>query len=181
MKQIYEIIIDMISVSDERMMSAINTYEIEKGEKLIKDKDDIGKLREFLRSDRYKVEVSKGYINSLTFSPIETVVNSITNMSWEFLITPTNCFFITSDNPVILHDKNHLESFRGIGYESSPTVELYFPISPQVCLHAQWLKHRRSNEYISRVAESDCVSEINRLVADYCNNYIFSCLDNFCL
>lgn len=177
-EDIHKRIIDIIAVDRERLKGQLIQAGEAKGEKLFETEEDIDRMLEFLRSDRYEIVARNEYVNSLAFgSSGEVVTEALMNMSWEFYIAPGNLYFVTSDNPVVLFDKKHNSNFWSIGYKSSPSVEVTFPISPKICLHTTWLRKRRKDEYPSRFISSDFVKEINLRTCNYCSEYVFSCID----
>lgn len=174
-EDLHHLMIDVITCDRDRFKGQLIRAGEATGKSLYKTEKEIDDLLEFARSDRYKINVPNEYVNSLAFVGVDVITECIMNMNWEFLIAPQDIYFLTSDNPVVLFDDNHKHGIYGIGYKSSPSVELTFPINPEVCLHMEWLRKRRKNEYRSRVIKASSVRNINLRTCNYSTEYVFSC------
>ncbi len=90
-------------------------------------------------------------------------------MDWSLLIAPKDFAFITSDNPVVVKDPENLH-YRSCGFSSSPSVQVTFPLTQNICLFGSWGKYRRPVENII-IRE---VQEINFETFKYSYKYLFS-------
>jgi len=110
-------------------------YEEKTGEKL---KADAGELREFLSRGEYTVEQkSRGYTIRTMFEMMGMLMPVIEDMKWTLLTSDGAEMFLTSDNPVALHDPAVRPPY-GVGFASSRYAEFTFPINRHVCLLARW-------------------------------------------
>ena len=170
--QNYEIMLDMMTSGKDKFNQVIKNYNDDTGKNI--NEEEAKELLEFVRGRQYTIEVDSGYVNALSFSPITEIADIIYNMHWQFLIAPANTYFISSDNPVVLYDRRNIGGFWGNGYKSSPTVELFFSITPQICFRGYWARSK-NDRYRCKIISSNEVRAINQRICDYSHRMIFSC------
>jgi Protein of unknown function (DUF4238) len=93
--------------------------------------------------------------------PTSEMVQLIFAMNWRLFATKGPSFFLTSDNPAFFFD------CYGLAGEE---VELVFPISSEMVLHACW---QPGSQKGIPVAEQNVVKEFNRRVASGATRFVF--------
>lgn len=89
--------------------------------------------------------------------------------NWTFLISGSpNCFFITSDSPVLLYNEGIQDDNFIPGFLDKKT-DIIFPLSPTMCLYASF----NVRDCFWKIPES-AVKVINKKIADSCHKYYFS-------
>ncbi len=127
-------------------------------------------LRDFISSEEYRIDVDPIVSIKAMFDILENIIPILCDMNWRFLIPPRGLKFVTSDNPVVLKDPNNRSKIFGDGYKSSPTVQLTFPLSPEMCMLATW---ESKKDYYSEINE-DFVREINLRTCNYSTRFVYS-------
>jgi len=85
---------------------------------------------------------------------------ALLEMTWNFLITPVNEYFLTSDNPVIF-DENQ-------GLAKSPLI---FPVGKRVALLAQW---SQTNDLSYRSVSIEETRQINSIIIQTATKELYS-------
>lgn len=156
---------------------------------LMRDVNKIGGLSNYLRKQGIKDDISnqefidvfnrmklvlpkETFLNFMIMLTIQ-IIPFLYERNWCF-ITPESGkrFFITSDNPVLLYNSEIKDSefIPGLAFKNT---DIFFPISPRVCLCASFSIDEGKKE----ICDADVVF-INRKIANNCNRYIFANTDN---
>ncbi len=128
-------------------------------------------LRDYVEKHKFNINIDEAPLKLEMDSVIRVVNQSshlLMGMFWSLLISDESSYFITSDNPVIIKDSKN-PSFH-LGFLSSETVEVFFPLSRKMCLRGTWINKGRLIEYIDK----DEVASINFEVFKHSYNYIYS-------
>jgi hypothetical protein len=99
------------------------------------------------------------------------LVEIILNMGWGYIHTPSNAYFLTSDNPISCVDP-YKNSNSPIGYGLADiSIELTFPLSKGICFLASW-----QNNVLGHFTypNEKYIWELNRRTIISATNYIFS-------
>ncbi len=96
------------------------------------------------------------------------------SMQWTLLISPEGTNFITSDNPVVIRDPKN-PGMKMCGFNSSPDVQVTFPLNKKMCLFGTWYRYRRIVERVT----SDEVETINFETFKYSNKYLYASTPHF--
>lgn len=162
----HRILVDIQSSNSERFKTMMKAHE--SCDEL--SDEQIESYRRILRNDEFDINVPKEQVNQLRFSIVKEIAEIIYYMKWELIESPSNLFFITNDNPVCLNDDKN--PFGSLGFRSSSTVEMYFPISPFLCLKCSHKKH--DGKIARKIITSEHVRKVNRLVIESCNEFVYS-------
>lgn len=106
-----------------------------------------------------------------TLSPLkyaDDVYDELVKMYWCLCTAPDGIKFIASDSPVVVRFKKG-DGFGFGGGFGHPTVEVTFPISPNVSIRLT-----RHNRYKKLLVKSDFVKEANRRMAINAERYVFA-------
>jgi len=109
-------------------------YEKDTGKKLPDDFDI-----SWLNPSKYKISCSKGSILEMMFKFVEKAFDRIYNMTWTFLYTKCQPFFITSDSPFDMINPKSKSALlgHGLGYSD---ILVSLPLSKEICFLASWNK-----------------------------------------
>lgn len=133
---------------------------------------NVNELRKSILSDDfpYEISVNPGFLIRVMLDTLFDVElrQILSEMSWSFLFAPQNCYFVTSDNPVVVIDPENRK--EGAGYKNSSTVQLTFPLSSNMCFMATWSKNRHNYQNIN----PSLLREINLRTCKYSTKYVFS-------
>lgn len=115
-----------------------------------------------LDPSRYKISISKSFLLKMIIKPIRQVANIIYSMTWTFLHTTEQAWFITSDSPFFMWNPKSKLAWYGHGL-IFPDIEVSVPFSRQICLLATWKK--KMPEHIDVGQDAVKVLNYNRIVA----------------
>jgi hypothetical protein len=164
---LYDVINHFQFSTEEAYKRTCEKYYRETGQKIDLPYE---KIREVVdKPESYCIALHQNeYIHSM-FNVLPTIVDIIFHMTPYLFIAVGNARFITSDNPVVLIDRNpNRPKYFGYGWLVK-TVQAYFPISPFSCLAFSW-----EGEYTALPANDTCVAQINSYIAWFCTRHIFS-------
>lgn len=125
---------------------------------------------EFIDSfNKMKIIPSKVLALEYMLQAVEKTIPSLCIRNWAFLyLTSPNCFFITSDSPVLLHDDDIKDINFMPGFLDERT-DIVFPLSPNMCLYASF----NVKEGFWPIPDAT-VRVLNRKLSTSCHRYFFS-------
>lgn len=136
------------------------------------DQSDVDpeKLRQFILSDDYEINVNSSAALGASLGSIGTVVSCLTRMRWVFVRASGRFKFLTCDNPVFYYDPTlPPNSWRGVGLANAG-VEVTCPLSTDIlafgCCHD--VPSDRA------VADAEIVRVFNQQRIESANRYIFA-------
>lgn len=154
----------------------INQIQLDGGiEEYLRNHDKDWDADEFLKSfNDIKIIPPKELYLELMLQAAKQMIPLLAIRNWLFIKPSTNNrFFVTSDHPVLLYDRNIDNRYFMPGIAEKNT-DIIFPISPQICFYGSFYV----NEGITLASEEEVVF-INNLIASTCRKYVFSNQNNF--
>lgn len=129
-------------------------------------KDDIKHFK-----DRFKIDVNRNFILYKMFDQFPLIYSFLNMYQWKVLISGTNSFFITSDNPLSIYERHTGLIISGGGFQR-PNVEISFPISNHLCLIGRISKPQPTIHY--KKVNNKIVDLINYRTIINAGKYVFS-------
>lgn len=114
------------------------------------------------RWEECKSEIPRDISRALMVRESILIADNLSQMTWQFLVAPSDHLFITSDNPIFF--------FSELGIKGHPSSEVSFPISKNIALAASWDKRVLEGLFH---ANSQSVEEINRRTARNAHSEVY--------
>ena len=130
-------IADLTAATPERFEANLERYERETGHRT----DDPEQLRRDILSDDFRVVAAPEMYLRMFIDHGLQFGEVILNMRWRFFRQSGKGGFITSDNPIFLHDPtiDPQSFYNGTGFHNR-NVELTFPVTRNIALVGSWNK-----------------------------------------
>jgi hypothetical protein len=126
---------NLLAENPEAFRDFVTSYEQHSGKSLEIDTEE---LRTGFREARIGINPDLNLVLSVLDLASE-VWHPLNAMQWTLIRNRGDLCFMSSDNPVCLHDPaRHTDDFLGIGFVSAPTVQVTCPLSRDVALLATW-------------------------------------------
>jgi hypothetical protein len=156
--------------NEKSFNNLINEYEQDHGENISDERRE--KLRKSLIDPSgYEFHIHKNRVLQSTLNMAEKVEPLIFNMKWSIL-EAKHGFFITSDNPLIKRvSKGSSHPIYGDGGFANKTVEVTFPLSPELILFLSW---KVSINGITPITHRIYVDDINQAIAAQSEQFLYS-------
>lgn len=136
--------------------------------------------------DLDSIEVKNAYSVALPLSIVGDMIPSVTDLHMHLLINRTPLEFITSDDPVVLHNQYCEEiNYRGVNGWACRGLQVFWPISPTELILLYDPKvykvgdsHKR--KYTTNILSEDDIAKLNSLqILNAQNNVYFAGFPNF--
>jgi len=155
------------------MVSNKDTYENLKKRSKITDDLPYDQMKEFIQSDRHRIEVPNECCIPLEFKSIDVILPLLSKRGWELAISSEKTGpFVTSDYPVVLNWK-HPEKIplfnRAHPGFGMPDTTVQFPISKHLALTGEF-------EFTDKVhfADINYVSDFNRKTIRFASPQVYA-------
>jgi hypothetical protein len=124
--------LELVAKNKHALRSAVEQISKETGENI-----DPEEFHKKLTGGSIVVEqTNRGWSLSQMFEAMLIFQQVIFSMAWTFMLAPKDdAGFLTSDNPVAVFDPRG--PYGAVEFASSPTAYFTFPVSKDICLHAQ--------------------------------------------
>jgi hypothetical protein len=140
-----------------------------------KDENNLADISEddFLKSfNGMKIRPKKAMSADFMMNASKMMLPLLADRNWTFYKTAYDNVFVTSDSPVVLHNKTFEEHMvPGVALKETDFV---FPINSTLCLVASYHTEER---YVT--ASREIVISINQLIANKSNKYVFGSSNDF--
>ena len=141
---------------------------------LIENKTYVEKILPYEKAEDLNISIKRpGVLQFLTSDVVlETANLFLQGRTWTFLQNQTQFPFVTTDNPVTIFNPNYKPiPGHGHGILSSNKAEVYFPLSPKICL---CISHGKRESIYQELSSEDRVREINKRVIENADKTIIS-------
>jgi len=125
------------------------------------------KLLDFVQNENYRIKIPRQHsLKTMYFLANELFLIFI-QMDWQFLHSPTDSSFITSDNSFIVNRPQNYNGPYGVGTKGAKKL---IPLSQEVCL----VMGDKGESIISRQISRKEVRNINNRIVIECNRFLIS-------
>lgn len=170
---------EMTIMSLKMAMSSKENY-LHMIEKLKKEGKDLGdgseyeKVKEFLYSERYKIDINQNFKLKSVLDNMEILIPILAKRKWSLIFTD-DFFggFICSDNPVALVSLDRTPSLYGPGFAMKNT-EVTMPLSKSIALRGRFEGEKEVGFTLPQT-----LAAMNSRTAMYADKFIFSANDDF--
>jgi hypothetical protein len=159
----------MISASNARAFEAsVASFEQETGQKIDMPKEE---FRKFMLEGNYNIEVYPHFSLRMVTMGVKDLSPIFYGMKWTFIKATEDYKFVTSDNPLHLHNPTPgPPPFSGVGL-CHKNIQVTFPISKDFAFLGTWKGVER---YVK--VNNNCVKEINRTTIISASRFVFASL-----
>lgn len=118
-------------------------------------------------------EVPKEFFSDSIPRVAHIAAEIILKMNWQFIVSPKETCFITSDNPAVLMTPSKTRDGVNLFGFSNKDCQLTMPLSPKICFRATW-KETDEILYDYIYVDAERVKKINKITYHCCTNEIYS-------
>jgi Protein of unknown function (DUF4238) len=133
--------------------------------------DDYERMRQFIDTDRYKVNLTTNFHLALELDTYKHILQYLARRKWIlFRAPPGKTCFITSDHPICLmwSDPGRRRQFKGPGH-GVPETQVLFPISNELAVIGAFEAAEREID-----TDEETIAKINGSIAYYADRQIYS-------
>lgn len=165
--EVIKIMMKDIASNEDRFHLMFNDYLQSTGKKI---NISIDELRNFaLDESRYKISTKPIFSLALGLDIAMKLSDIIYNMKWDFLLGTNDHDFLTSDNPLVIHNPAD-HTGKPVGFLMKD-IELSFPITSNIALLAYWSD---DNFIRYRHPKNQLIKDINRRTVINSRRFIFA-------